>query len=430
MKNLHPKIAYKVGLVLGEKYRNILIGRDTRTTGKMLESSLISGILQSGGNAILSNIVPTPVLGFNAKYYDVGVMITASHNPGEYNGIKIFKKDGISLNKKEEEEIENNINKEFEVNWKIVGKCYNDNQTIKRYKEFILNKVEIEKEHNILVDCGNGAGSLVSPYLLKDVGCNLISINSHIDGRFSRVPEPSEEHLKETMEIAKALNRLCIVHDGDADRVGVIDEKGRFSDFDKLMAIFCKFLVEKYNIKKIVTTVDSSIILDNILKDYNVEIYRTKVGDVYVSEEMIKRNAKFGCEPSGTWIHGDIHLTPDGILSGLRILEMLEFYNSPLYKLLDSVKSYINIREKIYCKNELKDKVMNYIIENGEKVFKTKPEIVDGARFNLDDGWILIRPSGTEEYIRIRVEAKTKELAKSLLDKGIKLVKEAIQTFE
>ncbi len=223
---------------------------------------------------------------------------------------------------------------------------------------------------------------------------------------------------------------IGLVHDGDADRIGVIDEKGRFVDFDKLLALFCRFLAEKYNIKKIVTTVDASIILDRYLEDLNVKIYRTRVGDVAVAEKMEKVNAKFGGEPSGTWIHGDIHLTPDGILSGLRILEMLEFYDSPISSLIDKIPSYINIRDKVHCEEFLKSKVMERVIEEGEKIFKVPPETVDGARFDLEDGWILIRPSGTEPYIRIRVEAKNKELAKYLLDKGRELVKKVIKEME
>ncbi len=170
LKNLPPKIAYKVGLVLGEKFKDVVIGRDTRTTGKMLESSLVSGILQSGGNSIITGIVPTPVLGFNTRYYNVGVMITASHNPPEYNGIKLFNKNGIAFNKNQEREIEDNINKDFPVNWENVGEYYNDNQAIKRYIEFILNNIDLNKNFNVILDTANGAGSLVSPKLLNLLG--------------------------------------------------------------------------------------------------------------------------------------------------------------------------------------------------------------------------------------------------------------------
>ncbi|CAB3288946.1 Phosphoglucosamine mutase [Methanocaldococcus lauensis] len=434
MKNLSPKIAYKVGLAIAKKYKNVVIGRDTRTTGKLIETALSAGVLRGGGEITTIGVVPTPVLGFNARNYDVGVMITASHNPPEYNGIKLFNKNGLAFNKKEEDEIEEIIfKKDFnEVNWDEVGEIWEDNKCIKNYMDYILEKIEVNKKFNVVVDCANASACLVSPYLFTDVGCHVISVNSHMDGRFiGRLPEPNEKNLKKTMDMIKGLNSdrnsyIGIAHDGDADRMVAIDEKGRLADFDKLLAAFSRYIVEKTGTKTIVTTVDASMVIDEYLKDLDVEVKRTKVGDVYVAEEMIKSSSIFGGEPSGTWIHGDIHLTPDGILSGLRVLEMLEFYNKKLYEILDEIPSYINLREKIYCEDEKKEKVMNYVIENGEKIFKTPPETVDGARFNLPNGWILIRPSGTEPYIRIRVEAKNMSLAKDLLEKGIKLVKNGL----
>lgn len=430
MRNLSPKIAYKVGSALVSLgYEDIVIAKDTRTTGKLIESAIIAGILNSGGEVTKIGIAPTPVLGFNSREYDAGVMITASHNPPEYNGIKMFNKNGVAFNKYEEEKIERVIfdNNLKYVNWNEVGEVFDDSKAIKRYRDFILNNVDLEKSYNVVVDCANGAGCLVSPYLLADLNCKVISLNSHIDGRFSgRLPEPDEKNLKETMKVVEALGYIGIAHDGDADRAVIIDEKGRLADFDKILALFCNYIVEKTKTKKIVTTIDASMIIDEIL-DGKAEVIRTKVGDVFVAEKMLEEGAVFGGEPSGTWIHGDIHLTPDGILTGLRVLEMLDYYDEKLYKLLDRLPSYFNIREKLPCKEEDKVKVINYIIEKGEEVFKTKPETVDGVRFNLEDGWILIRPSGTEEFIRIRVEAKSREKAEELLDKGVKLVKEALK---
>ena len=434
MKNLSPKIAYKVGLAIAKKYKNVVVGRDTRTTGKLIETALTAGVLNGGGEVTTINIVPTPVLGFNARNYDVGVMITASHNPPEYNGIKLFNKNGLAFNKKEEEEIEEIIFKgEFvEVGWDKVGDIWEDSRAIRNYMEYIINNIEINKGFNVVVDCANASACLVSPYLFTDLGCHVISVNSHMDGRFiGRLPEPDEKNLKKTMDIIRGLNMngdnyIGIAHDGDADRMVAIDEKGRLADFDKLLAAFSRYIVEKTGNKKIVTTVDASMIIDEYLKDLDVEIIRTRVGDVAVAEEMIKNSAIFGGEPSGTWIHADVHLTPDGILSGLRVLEMLEFYNKKLYEILDEIPSYVNLREKIYCEDDKKEKVMSYVIENGENLFKTIPETVDGARFNLDNGWVLIRPSGTEPYIRVRVEAKNNKYAKELLEKGIKLVKDAL----
>jgi len=435
MKNLSPEIAYKVGFALSKKVDDVVIGRDTRTTGKLIESALIAGLLNGGSEVTTIGMVPTPVLGFSARDYGAGVMITASHNPPEYNGIKIFNNDGTAYKPNQEEEIENVIfsNGFKRTSWDCVGNVWEDKRALKKYMNFILKNVNIEGKFNVVVDCCNASGSLVSPYLFTDVGCHVISVNSHVDGRFvGRMPEPNEKNLKNTMEMIRGLNNkdgyyIGIAHDGDADRMIAIDEKGRMTDFDKLLAAFSRYIVEKTNKKIIITTIDASMIIDEYLKDLNVKVIRTKVGDVAVSEAMQKYNALFGGEPSGTWIHGDVHLTPDGILSGLRILEMMEFYGKRLYEIMDEIPSYINLREKIPCEDEKKKKVMEYVVEKGESLFKTTPETVDGARFNLENGWVLIRPSGTEPYIRVRVEAKNSRDAKELLEKGIKLINEGLK---
>ncbi|WP_456419933.1 phosphoglucosamine mutase [Methanocaldococcus infernus] len=422
IKNFPPELAYKVGLAIA-KYKDIVIGIDTRKSSPLLESSLISGILEGGGNAYKINLCPTPVLGYNCKYYNLGVMITASHNPPEYNGIKIFNREGLSLSKEEEEEIEREIKegKFKKVDWEGIGEIYKDKLALKRYRDFILDNVELDgKGKKILVDCANGSASVISPSLIGDFNYKVISINSHPDGRFlGRLPEPDKENLRDTCEMAKCLKTIAIAHDGDADRAIVIDEKGRVY-FDKLLILYVKYLSEVKGIKEVVTTVDCSMAIEEI---DDIKVVRTKVGDVYVSEEMRKRKIKFGGEPSGTWIH-ELHKTPDGILTGIRILEVLEYYNKELYKLLDEIPEYINLREKVKVEDHLKEKVINYI---KEKVGEA--ETIDGVRISFEDGWLLIRPSGTESYIRVRVEAKTLERAKELLNLGVKLVKEGIRCY-
>ncbi len=438
MKNLDPKIAYEVGFALSKKVNNVVIGRDTRTTGQLIESALITGLLNGGCEVTTIGMAPTPVLGFSTRNYDTGIMITASHNPPEYNGIKLFNKDGTAFKPEQESQIEEIVfNENFKrADWNCVGKVWKDETAIKKYMDFILENIDLNKKHNVVVDCGNSAGCLVSPYLFTEVGCKTLSLNSHVDGRFiGRMPEPNKKNLIETMDIINGLNSkgrdfIGIAHDGDADRMIAIDEKGRLTDFDKLLAAFSRYLCEANVVKKskkiIITTIDASMAIEEYLSDLNAEVIRTKVGDVAVSGALEKYDAIFGGEPSGTWIHRDVHLTPDGILSGLRILEMMEFYNKKLYEIMDEVPSYVNLREKLNCPDEKKEKVMDYVVENGEGVFKTTPETIDGVRFSLEDGWILIRPSGTEPYVRIRVEAKNNKFAKELLEKGMNLVKKAL----
>ena len=434
MKDLDPQIAYKVGSAVSQKVKDVVVARDSRTTGEMIKSALISGLLSGGATITDVGIVPTPTLGFSTRDHEAGVMITASHNPPEYNGIKLFNRDGTSYTPEEEREIEEIIfkNNFKRVDWSSVGEVLRDESALGEYREHILKHLSISKEFNVVVDCANGASSVISPYLFTDVGSHVISLNAHLDGRFiGRMPEPNGENLQETMKVVRGLNEgggnyIGIAHDGDGDRMVAIDERGRLADFDKLLAVFSKYIVEKTKSKVIITTVDASMSLDEYLGD-KVKVVRTKVGDVAVSQALSKYNALFGGEPSGTWIHGDVHLTPDGILSGLRVLEMMEYFDEKLCNLLDEVPSYVNLRDKIPCEEDKKSSVMKYIIEYGEKVFQKTPETVDGARFNLEDGWVLIRPSGTEPCIRIRVEGRNNTIAKDLLEKSIKLVKEALR---
>ncbi|AXI24653.1 phosphoglucosamine mutase [Methanofervidicoccus sp. A16] len=434
MKDLDPKIAYKVGLAISQKVKDVVVARDNRTTGEMIKSALISGLLSGGSTVTDIGIAPTPTLGFSTRNHDVGIMITASHNPPEYNGIKLFKRDGTSYSPEEEKEIEEIIfkNNFKRADWKSVGEVLRDENALRKYREHILKHLSISREFHVVVDCANAASSVVSPYLFTDVGSHVISLNAHIDGRFiGRMPEPNGANLQNTMRVVKGLNEgggdyIGIAHDGDGDRMVAIDERGRMADFDKLLAVFSKYIVEKTGCNVVITTVDASMSLDEYLGD-KVKVVRTKVGDVAVSQALSKYNALFGGEPSGTWIHGDVHLTPDGILSGLRVLEMMEYFDNKLCNLLDDVPSYVNLREKIPCEESKKSSVMKYVIEYGEKVFQKTPETVDGARFNLEDGWVLIRPSGTEPCIRIRVEGKSSTIAKDLLERGIKLVREALR---
>ena len=440
MKNLTPEITYKVGFAVSQIAKNVVVGRDTRTTGDLIRNSLFAGLLNGGAEIVDIGIVPTPTLGYSARNYDMGIMITASHNPSEYNGIKLFNKDGTAFRPEQEQNIEDiiyNKKNQKRVSWNSIKKVWTDESALKKYSDFIIDNVEINKNFNVIVDCANSAGCVVSPYLFTDVGAHVISINGHIDGRFvGRSPEPNEKNLKDTMHMIKGLNEnknnkdnkyIGIAHDGDADRMIAIDEKGRLTDFDKLLAVFSRYIVEKTGTKTIITTVDASMAIEEYLKDLNITVIRTKVGDVAVSDELNKRDdAIFGGEPSGTWIHKDIHLTPDGILSGLRLLEMMEFYDKKLYELIDDVPNYSNLREKLPCPDDKKINVMDFVIKNGENIFNAEVETIDGARFSVDDGWVLIRPSGTEPFVRVRVEAKNSALAKELLEKGINLVKNGL----
>jgi len=420
---------------------NVVVGYDTRTTNEMLENAITAGLIELGVNVFKIGMVPTPIVGYAVKVLnaDAGIMITASHNPSQYNGIKLWNSDGMAYTPSQENEIENiYYSKDFkEPIWDNIGTIYHNEEIKQKYIKNILHIIDIKPGLKVVVDCASGAGSEISPLIFRMAGCQVITLNSQIDGFFpGRNPEPNEANLGDLMKVVMATGSdLGIAHDGDADRMIAIDETGRIGDFDKLLAIISRYMAEKHggDDLRVITTVDAGICLDESLDSVNGEIIRTKVGDVNVAEAIIEKNAIFGGEPSGTWLHPDFCMCPDGILSGLRMAEIVS-NKGPLSKLLDDIPDYPSIREKINCSKEDKDKVMENMEELLIKSFDNDNDnnndivnvnTIDGVRLTFSDGsWVLVRPSGTEDYIRITLEAKTDENASLIKDISTKIIKD------
>ncbi|AXV37875.1 MAG: phosphoglucosamine mutase [Methanobacterium sp. BRmetb2] len=420
-EKITPELAMDVGKALatyiGGKNRNIVIGYDTRVSSEMLENSIISGILRCGCNVLKVGMVPTPVVGYATMKLqaDAGIMITASHNTAEYNGIKLWNNSGMAYTQEQERAIERIIhNNEFkEETWEHIGKIKDIKYIISYYMDELLKRVKIKHHIKVVVDCGNGAGSLISPILFRKAGCDVIALNCQPDGFFpGRNPEPNEENLQELMKVVKATKAdLGIAHDGDADRMIAVDDKGNIADFDKTLALVSSMIGGK-----VVTTVDASVCVEECVKNVGGEVLLTKVGDVHVAEAIADHDASFGGEPSGTWLHPDFCMCPDGILSGLKLAEIVTEHGS-LFKLLEDIPSYPTIRDKIICDNIDKERIMESVREELHHNFNEVADVnyIDGVRITMTDGsWVLVRPSGTESYIRITLEAKTPEMASEI----------------
>ena len=416
---------------IGGKGKKVVIGRDTRTSGKIMEHVMTAGLEECGCDVLLLGMVPTPVVGYATlkKHADAGIMITASHNPSPYTGIKLWNSDGLAYKHEQEKTIEKIVyEQDFELaSWDELGTEYDISSFKDEYIEDIINVSEVDpkKPLKVVVDCANGAGSYLSPEALRKSGMDVITLNSQPDGFIpGRNPEPNSENLQELMKTVKALGAdVGLAHDGDADRMIAIDENGEISDFDKLLTIIAKEFGGT-----VVTTVDASACLDTAMEKIGGNVLRTPVGDVHVAESINENNATFGGEPSGTWLHPDFCMCPDGLLSGLRIVRAIQ-KNGKLSKQLEEIENYPTIREKIVCPNDKKQTVMNEVNKNFEKEFEDVKEIlkIDGLRISFNDGsWVLIRPSGTEPYIRITAEGKTQnhlnvieETSKNFLNKII-----------
>lgn len=407
---------------------DIVLGYDSRTSNIMIKNAVTAGILECGCNVLDLGMVPTPLVGYAAMKLEakVGVMITASHNPPEYNGIKLWNPDGMAFRQEQERVIEKIVHdKSFEsVIWENIGK-FEDVDFISDYVNDLLEVVDVKPGIKVVVDCANGAASYISPIILRKAGCSVISINSQPDGFFpGRLPEPSPKNLKELMKIVKVTGSdIGIAHDGDADRMVAIDEKGRMADFDKLLAIVSREIGGK-----VVTTVDASLCTDKCMEEVGGQVIRTKVGDVHVAESIMDNDATFGGEPSGTWLHPNFCMCPDGILSALRVIELVQKYG-PLSKQLDDVPSFPTIRDKLDCDNHQKEPIMKEVEAKLSTILDDVVEVnrIDGVRISMVDGsWVLIRPSGTESFIRITLEATSDEKAQMIRDRCSKFIEDLI----
>ena len=417
--NVGKSLAYYLG-----NTGSVVVGYDTRTTNLMLEHAICAGLIESGVDVIKIGMVPTPLVGYACEKLDAdaGIMLTASHNPSQYNGIKLWNKNGMAYSQNQEREIEEIYAEKsyISVSWDKVGHI-NVNEEIKdQYIDDLVDMVNIKKGLKVVIDCASGAGSEISPLVFRKAGCEVTTINSQPDGFFpGRNPEPNAENLQTLMKTVVAIGAdLGIAHDGDADRMITVDEKGNISPFDSLLA-----LISKEFEGDIVTTVDAGLCMD---ESVNGEVIRTPVGDVNVAEVIIKKDASFGGEPSGTWLHPDFCMCPDGILSGLRMAEVVS-RDGKLSELLNNIPSYPNIREKITCSKEAKVKVMENMEELLKNAFDDIEDInsIDGLRLTFsDDSWLLVRPSGTEDYIRITLESRDQQRADYIKNTSLEIIKQ------
>ena len=417
--NVGKSLAY----YLGNK-GTVVLGYDTRTTNKMLDQAICAGLLESGVDVIKIGMVPTPLVGYATEKLDAdaGVMLTASHNPSPYNGIKLWNKNAMAYTSAQEAKIEEiYANKEYiSVSWDKVGKLSVNEEIKGQYIDDLVDMVDIKEGLKVVIDCASGAGSEISPLVFRKAGCEVTTLNSQPDGFFpGRNPEPNAENLQTLMKTVVAIGAdLGIAHDGDADRMITVDENGNISPFDSLLA-----LISKQFDGDIVTTVDAGLCMDESVKG---NVLRTPVGDVNVAEVIIEKNATFGGEPSGTWLHPDFCMCPDGILSGLRMAEIVS-KEGKLSELLAEIPQYPNIREKITCSKEAKIKVMENMEELLKGAFDDIREVnsIDGVRLTFDDdSWVLVRPSGTEDYIRITLESRDEARAESIKETCVKIINE------
>ena len=434
--DLTPILACKVALAVAthSKSKKALVARDTRVSGNMLEDALVSGLLSTGTDVLIANIVPTPVLAYSAKALgaDVGFMLTASHNPPQYNGIKVFNGESLSYTDADQEAVEKIVAEGnfATADWHSLGKTIPvDASTI--YLSAIQKVVTLKKRWNVVVDPGCGAAFSVGPQMLKNLGCKVTSLNAQPDGYFpARKSEPTAESLQDLAKTVKTLHAdIGIAFDGDADRVAFVDENGVFVNFDRALAGYCAFVLKRSKGGLVVTNVEASMCVETMAEKYGGKVVRTRVGDIYVSEAIKHDGAVFGGEPCGAWVHPQLHLCPDGLLSAALFLKALEDEGKTVSEFIAEVPEYITMRENIVCKNEQKYLLVEKLGSELKSGFPdyTDFSTVDGARLALKNGWLLVRASGTEPLIRLTVEGESQEAAKDITQKAAALIHKQIE---
>jgi len=424
-KELTPEMAIKVGSAIGTffKHGNLLIGYDARTSGPMLAKAIIAGLNSTGCKVFMAGMAPTPTLQYAVRLHrlDGGIIITASHNPPEYNGIKVIWNDGIEISHEQETEIENIYftGKMTLAKWNALGETRELPGIIDEYVEAIkthVNVQEIAKKHfHVVVDGANSVGSLAAPRLLRELGCKVTTINANIDGTFpGRPPEPRPENLGDLALTVKAVDAdLGVAYDGDADRSIFIDEKGEINMGDKTFALVEKHFLKQHPNEKIVTPVSSSTMIQDVADDHKGEIVWTKVGSVTVAQTMKELKAKLGGEENGGIFYGPHQPVRDGAMSTALILDIMAQTGRKLSTLLGELPQYFLEKGKVECKEELKAKVLKKLIEQAKG---QKLNTLDGVKIWFDDkSAILIRPSGTEPIYRLYAESKTSKRASQLV---------------
>ena len=369
----------------------LAVGRDTRSSGPLLESAFISGVLSTGKDVVELGVCPTPTVGVATSDYGAGIMVTASHNPADYNGFKFWNTEG-AFPPSEEAKIEELFhNKKFS---EAEAGTTRSEDYIEKHINLILKEVGTAKGVKVLLDCSGGAGSTVTPLLLERMGCEVTAVNTNVDGVFPHGLEPTAENLSETCaQVAEGDFDVAFAHDGDADRTCAIAGDGMMIEWDSFLSALA------YGLDTVVTTVDASMRIEDVAEN----VVRSPVGDVFVVEKIRKSGAQFGGEPSGTFIFPDIHFYPDGVATVAKAAKLVA--EGVFYERLSEIKSYPMTRLKIPCPNEKKSEVMDKVTETVSEEYTA----IDGIRIQREDAWVLLRPSGTEPCFRITAEGRSQK---------------------
>ncbi|MDO5820847.1 MAG: phosphoglucosamine mutase [Methanobrevibacter sp.] len=430
---LTPEFASRLAASYGSIVQGtVAIGGDTRTSTPMLKHAITAGLLSSGCDVVDLGILPTPAIQYAVRnYYDGGIIVTASHNPPKFNGLKFVDEFGIGTPDDMEIAVEEMYfdSEPKRVSWDKIGKVYHNETIIDEYIKETLKRVDVEairsRKLKVVVDCGSGAGSYTAPYLLKALGCEVTTLNCQADGFFpGRDPEPIEPNLQDLIATVKDLGAdIGLAHDGDADRTICIDEKGNFVLGDKTFALVEKQMLKENNGGIIVTTVATSQAIYDVAEEFGGEVIATAVGDLLVARKLKDTDGLFGGEENGGLIFPDFVYGRDAAMTVAKLLEILAKEDRPFSELVAELPVYYQEKLKIECPDDEKEEVMSKIAEEIKTTTDFELDTTDGVKILKDDGWVIIRPSGTEPIFRCFAESDSMDKAVEMANWGIGLIK-------
>jgi len=410
----------------------VLVARDFRTSSEAMARIVAGSLLMHGVSVREMGPMPTPCLQFNIRALraSMGVTVTASHNPTEFNGIKFTGPEGIEIPRDAERSIERSIYEhQFAPSqWDHVGALHTDAEGVRRYLDSILHHTDVAAIRAasplVVLDPGNGTSAVTSPTLLRELGCRLITLNANPDGYFpGRPSEPTEENLWALRKSVVDLGaQVGIAHDGDSDRVAFVDEKGRYLPGDVTLALFAKSRLEDHPDATIVTSITSSTLVEDVVKSAGGRVEITRSGSLPVATGVLQTGAIFGGEENGGYYWPEHQVARDGPMSSAKMIELLVRSGRPLSQLVDELPKYHVAKTKTPLPRLLRSGVVErtrHALEGEADRLVT----IDGVKAFYPDGWLLVRPSGTEPICRVYAEGRDAARAKGLMDHGVELVR-------
>jgi len=411
-------LALSVGRALGIDADRVVVGRDPRESGELLLDAVTAGLRESGTDVIDLGVAATPTVAraVRGEDGDAGVVITASHNPPADNGIKLWQPTTQAFDTARQDTIADRIESEaFDlVAWDDLG-TRRRRDGADAHVEAILDAVSVTSPPDAVVDLGNGAGA-VSVEALTQMGCDVETLNAQPDGAFpGRPSEPTAENCGSLTALARETRRLGIAHDGDADRLRAVTEDGEFLSGDTLLAILARDAADPG--ETVAAPVNTSLAVDDYLAADDIDVVRTRVGDVSVAERASEPGVAFGGEPSGAWIWPAHALCPDGPLAAAKLVELAA--ERPLADRVNDIEAYPIHRDSVSVTE--KAAVMERIHERVQAEYDDVTTL-DGVRVDLGDAWFLLRASGTQPLIRITAEARDPERANTVFEEAREIV--------